>query len=330
MKVISSIYKEKKNAAPKAPSDIDRILKKEYGAKTISIIRNRIYKYRVLFHFLLNKFYKEPLVLQYPLILKSELYNILPHDKTIILIHDLVGLRNKNDEILKKEIAILKKFKYIIAHNNKMKDFLIMNGIDKNCIFCLEIFDYLADGNINENRKISSIPQIIYPGNLKKEKSPFLFQLESKKMSYILNVYGLGINENINDKVIYKGSFEPDQIEKLEGDLGLIWDGDWNENDEDNIFKAYTKYNNPHKLSCCLAIGVPVIVWRKSAIADFVIKNNVGYVINNLYDINHLDFSDYDEKRKNAVKIGKKLREGFYTRNIFEIIMNRIRGKKID
>ena len=54
-----------------------------------------------------------------------------------------------------------------------------------------------------------------------------------------------------------------------EGNLGLIWDGASDSSDEDIGMKNYTRYNNPHKLSCYMAAGLPVIVWEKSAISKF-------------------------------------------------------------
>ena len=71
-----------------------------------------------------------------------------------------------------------------------------------------------------------------------------------------------------------------------------------------------------------MAADIPVIVWEKSAIAEFVKKNNVGYTVKNVYNINDIDFSDYDIKRKNAIKIGKRVREGYYTKKVIKEILD--------
>ena len=329
MKVISAIYNEQKNAGPKAPSDINRILYNQYGAKISSIVRTGMFRFKVLFKFIQLFFCTDIIVLQHPLLLRSYAYKILPKKKTIILIHDIMGLRNQNDFILNHEINILKSFKYIIVHNSKMKDYLISKGILSNNIYSLELFDYLANGQVNENYEFDKKNlTLIYPGNLKEEKSPFIYQLDSKKINYKINLYGLGITTNISDKLIYKGSFEPDDINYLEGDIGLIWDGNYDDSDESIGFKNYAKYINPHKLSCCVAMGVPVIVWKKSALAEFVEKHNIGYTINNLYDINNLDFCEYDIKRKNAIKLGKQVRKGYFTVKAINQIIKRIEKNK--
>lgn len=322
---ISAIFNEKKNAAPKAPADIDYILSTIGKTKVIRILRkNENYKWKVYFNFLISRLRKGIIVIQYPLVLNAKSYDFLPMNRTVALIHDLPGLRKNEEKLNNNDINILKKFKYIIVHNEKMKNFLVSQGVKEKNLYILEIFDYIVQNN-NDIIPNNNDLRIVYPGNLKKEKSPFIYQLVESKMNFRLFLYGLNVEKYSNNKIIYKGSFEPDNIESIIGDLGLIWDGNFDESDENLGFKNYTKFNNPHKISCCLACDMPIIVWRKSAVADFVIKNNIGYTISNLYDINDLDFSDYNTKKKNAEKIGKRIREGYYTKKVFKEIINNMK-----
>ena len=121
-------------------------------------------------------------------------------------------------------------------------------------------------------------------------------------MKYRINLYGVGIDKDINNKIKYLNKYSPDELpNKIVGDLGLIWDGNYDESDENEGFKNYTKYNNPHKLSCYIAAGLPVIVWEQSAVADFVNKYNIGYTIKNLYDINKINLTDYTTKKKISI-----------------------------
>lgn len=323
MKVISAIYDEQKNAAPKAPGDINRILKQNFDAQIITLLRKKNYKYRLLLEFAKCAFYKGVIVLQHPLLFNPKAYDLLPRDRTVILIHDISGLRNQDDVALAKEVAIFNKFKYIIVHNQRMKDFLVQQGVNEQNLYILEIFDYLAD--VTDRALPTGEPlRVIYPGNLRANKTPFIYQLQEEKMDFVINLYGLGIDSDVCAKMPYMGSFEPDDISVLQGDMGLIWDGDFDEGDEDKHFKNYTRYNDPHKLSCCLAAGKPVIVWRKAAIADFVREHNVGYTIGNIYDINALDLSDLEVKKQNARLLGAKLREGHYTLKVLRDIMSKI------
>lgn len=70
-------------------------------------------------------------------------------------------------------------------------------------------------------------------------------------MKFKFNVYGTGTELGYLHKTVnYKGKFPPDELpDILDGNLGLIWDGSYNDEDEAYCLKNYTKYNNPHKLS---------------------------------------------------------------------------------
>lgn len=327
MKVLSILSNEKKNAGPKAPTDVEKILYETYNAKIMHYSRNIIDEIKIIFDFMLFNLYKDYIVIQAPFIYKSCIYNLLPKKRTIIFIHDISGLRNGDSELLKKELNIFRKFKYVIVHNEKMKKFLIMNDVEEKNIYELGIFDYL----IEENQKHSwdddiqfQNNEILYAGNLKKDKSPFIYQLDEERMNFYINLYGIG-NEKINNKkLLYKGSFEPDNPTNISGKLGLVWDGNFDESDEKEGFKNYTKYNNPHKLSCYLATGIPVIVWDKSSVADLVKKYNVGYTISNIYDINKINFKDYLIKKENAEKLGKKVREGYFIKKVISEIIEEV------
>ena len=325
--VLSQYTKNKLNAGPKAKTDIEKIMSQNYESyimnyeRSEDIISNRV-KRCVSF---IKKFYSikktitknDTILIQFPF---TKHFSLISDAKyKICLIHDIEGLRNENKCLLEKELDFFKKFDIIIVHNPVMKNYLIENGIKEEKLVVLEMFDYSVNTNnftikeIDVNKSIT----LVYTGNL--DKAPFLFQLEEEKMNFNLNVYGIKSKEINNSKINYIGAFQPDELPNyINGNLGLVWDGNLDESDEEISFKNYTKYNNPHKLSCYLSAGIPVIVWKKAAVASFVLENNVGYVINNLYEINKLDFSDYDEKAKNALEIGKKVRDGYFTKKAVE------------
>lgn len=324
--VFTNTVSNELNAGPKAPRDILKILKDNYEisyrlfycpVNKFEKIREQIRKL-YLFYYAYCKNHTITIV-QYPLIKYKKLTKKLG-DNGILWIHDLNSIRYGSES----EIDILNSYRYIVAHNDKMKNFLTKNKIDQNKIKILECFDYLCDKIPDKKRKFDSQNiTIAFAGNLVIEKTPFLYQLDEDAMNYTLYVYGVGITKNINSKILYQGSFLPEKLpSQFDADLGLVWDGNYDESDENEGFKHYTKYNNPHKLSCYLAADLPVIVWEKAAIKDFVLKYNVGYTISTLKDINKLDFSTYKEKKKNAEKLGEKVRGGFFTKKMIECILN--------
>lgn len=334
MKVVSQYIATKFNAGPKAKLDIEKILKQEFQAniKTLKIKNDvnsklRLFKVRlkkVLF-LLKNLSKSDILLIQAPFSKHPKMK--LRAEKKIVLIHDIDGLREKDEEKLLSELAFFKTCDIIISHNPKMTQILKENHIE-NPIYEIELFDYLCEKKIKEieTKVKDKTPNICYAGNL--EKSPFIQQLEEEKMNFKINLYGKGRKQNTNSKLCYKGAFPPDDLPNcLEGDFGLVWDGNFDESDEEEGFKNYTRYNNPHKFSCYLAANMPVIVWEKAAIAEMVKKYNIGYTICNLYEINQIDFSSYEEKKKNVVELGKKVRSGYFTKKVMQEILQNTKGK---
>ena len=321
MKVLTYIKSNNLNAGPKAERDIIKILDNSYDNSkfdTIFFANKYILAFKKFFLILRNIF-SNNLILQYP-ITHSRLLKLLPKN-TIILIHDLNSIRDPKNKKNLKELDNLKHFNYIICHNDKMKEYLVSHGINENYIYKNELFDYICNKEVNVTDKFNN--NIVYAGNM--TKSPFINQLDENKLKYNICLYGQGIDTDINNKVLYKGKFQPEDLpQEWSGSVGLVWDGNFDESDENEGFKNYTKYNNPHKLSCYIAAGLPVIVWKQAAVADFVLKNNIGYVISNIYDINNIDFSDYAEKKKNVSVISERVRNGYYTQKVIDEIKNRM------
>ncbi len=132
-----------------------------------------------------------------------------------------------------------------------------------------------------------------------------------------VNLYGNGFQKSeAPERLCYQGSFMPDELpDRMEGDFGLIWDGLSAETCTGNTGE-YLRYNNPHKTSLYLSAGMPVIVWREAAIAQYVQANNVGLLIDTLYEledtIRSVSNEHYEVMCKNAAALAKKLHEGYY------------------
>lgn len=77
------------------------------------------------------------------------------------------------------------------------------------------------------------------------------------------------------------------------------------------------KINNPHKTSLYLASGMPVIIWDKAALAEFVQRNCCGITIKSIGEIDEklkvMSEEEYQTIKANAENIGKRLRSGYYT-----------------
>lgn len=340
------------NASTKARSDVEKILEKQgykkffvptkYGVK-----ENKLLKLLQLLSYVRNKYIWEEslsnlksgdiVILQYPVlntviglekVLKKAKKNGI---KVIAIIHDLDSLRYKPEyqgkllcqRVQREDKKVLKACTKIIAHNDKMKEVLVELGNEPEKIIVLELFDYLCDIELKEISRVKDEP-IIIAGNLSKEKAGYLKNLKNIK-NVNFNLYGIGYEKEENEKNIeYKGAFLPDELlNNLYGSYGLVWDGNSIEECKGG-FGEYLKYNNPHKVSMYIAAGIPVIIWKEAALADFIQKNKLGCSVSKLDDIEKImtEMSDteYNEYLQNARCFSEKIRRGeFLTKAIQKI-----------
>ncbi|MFI3165691.1 MAG: hypothetical protein R3Y45_05365 [Bacillota bacterium] len=283
------------------------------------------------------------ILIQYPLnriLLKRILKTIRSSNKDvaiIMMIHDIDYLRDVTvgkrtiEEMKELELNILNQADYIICHNEKMIDVLHNESVSAQLIN-MKIFDYLYSG---KDAVVSSIyNQVVIAGNLDERKVGYLYKLDDK-FTLDLMLYGSQLNlEKLNcENATYKGSFAPDKlIENLEGRYGLVWDG----NDLHRCGGSYGKYlkiNCPHKLSLYIAAGLPVIVWRESAMSKFVEEENIGFSIGSIDKLekalkeNEINYSMYTA---NISKVKFNLRNGMYLKealNKIEVSIKEIKHK---
>lgn len=242
-----------------------------------------------------------------------------------LFIHDLEILRNFQDGItvgvkkkllIREEKQIMDLADFMVVHNSKMEECLCRMGYDRNKMINLHIFDYLVPDPEKNRTKIRRDYPVIIAGNLNPAKVGYLAHLPE---DVEFNLYGIGYQKQDNRHLHYFGSFTPDELPgKLQGSFGLIWDGPSAKTCE-GVFGEYLKINNPHKTSLYLASGIPVLVWRQAAIADFVQEHHCGIVIDSLDQIHDILQKLSEEDYKNLVlaagKVSQQLAEGYYTRN---------------
>lgn len=329
----SESIKKGKDAGNKARNDVEQILSTRYEPLYPFFENPRkkiIQSIYLLIKELLKTNYNDYIIIQYPLpIGYNKFLNLISHfRKVIVIIHDLTELRTGN--FSGNEEKRFQNVKYIISHNNKMSMYLMKHDINQGKIINLDIFDYLTTTLVSKTHYDDS-ETICFAGNL--AKSDFIYSLPEEVISYGINLYGINFdNVKANSKLHYKGAFDSEIIhEKISGKFGLIWDGNSCKTCAGN-FGLYMKYNNPHKLSMYIAAKMPVIVWKDSAIADYVIDNQIGYVIDNLDNLSeilkNITKEDYLNLEKNVVKIQKTITIGNNLKNKLDIIESKIGCKE--
>ncbi|EMF0715997.1 hypothetical protein V2E67_000106 [Citrobacter freundii] len=326
--LVSDIEEKKQHAGYKARYDVLNIARSmgmsivyvssQYNKKTINGILERIScAIRILFTLRRN----DIVYVNYP---NNIFYlNFLFVLKKIIgykltgIIHDLDSLRG----VVNKDHVFVSKFDSMIVHNLRMASYIReISNVNLNKIKLLDVFDYLVDAP-NNNDIIDQNSKIVFVGNLSKNKSSFIYDYDNE-----IDVWGMNFEINKNPYITYNGCFDPNNPTVFSNayvgkkTFGLVWDGTSPHTCEGD-FGEYLKFNNPHKASFYLSQNLPLIVWDKSAMSDFVIKNKCGIVVSSMSDIKSIiesiDNESYIVIKSNAIKIGEKIRAGYFMMNAF-------------
>ncbi|EEY79374.1 MULTISPECIES: sugar transferase [Streptococcus] len=329
-----------KNAGSKARNDVEAILISEgYEGLELKVenwykmnfFKAQQHKYRATKSVFDQLGAGDELVIQFPIIHHTFFISQLIKQaqkrgaKFYLLIHDVETLRHAAGSEVKfrhkvrnyfQEKKALMSVDGIIVHNDIMKKVLVGQGVPADKMASLEIFDYLIP-----NFEVQALPQkdqpIIVAGNLNPAKSGYLYNLPDQPA---YNLYGVGYDESRALKnTSYFGSFMPDDLPAaLEGSFGLVWDGDSSETCQGS-YGNYLRFNNSHKASLYLASGFPVVVWKESALAHFILEKSCGIAVASLHDLEavleNLTEKEYADLSENAKRIGKDLREGYYLRS---------------
>lgn len=251
--------------------------------------------------------------------------------KIIFLIHDLELLRRgkRTDVSFSSKLRTrleennaLRAGEKIIVHNRKMLQYMIQLGFPAEKLINLRIFDYLIpdyDEKRMAQRKIDKNLPIIIAGNLRRHKAAYVYELDDTAE---FNLFGIGYDGRNDDQIHYLGAREPDDLPYgMEGSFGLVWDGESTQTCS-GAFGEYLRINNPHKVSLYLVSGIPVIIWDQAALASFIRHYNCGITVSSLSEIKErvssMSEEEYRTMKKNAGRIGTRLRNGYYTKKALE------------
>ena len=262
--------------------------------------------------------------IQYPIMNIKAFYivkNLLRRYEVTTIIHDLQSYRYPQFYAdREKELAILNSMKHLIVHTDKMKNLLVKDGVESQ-IHILGVFDYLLPPSEKVQYEKDAI---VFAGAL--QKSLFLNQMYQIDISpYHINLYG-GVKPAIDNmsNMEYKGAFKPDCISAIEGEWGLMWDGDGIDSCTGN-FGEYLQLIAPHKFSLYIACGLKIIVWEKSAMAEVVKQHGIGITIASLREIKEklskLDNQDIEQMNKNIRKLSDSLRNGMMFKSVISEIL---------
>jgi hypothetical protein len=190
----------------------------------------------------------------------------------------------------------------------------------KKQIVDLNVFDYCLkeDKNFNEAQLNGKI-KLLYAGNLSYNKATYIYDQKLQSLNGVhLDVYGPFFEQQrVNGSMLtYQGMFDPQSPDlKDKYHFGLIWEGDSTETCSGQMGQ-YIRFNNPHKFSLYLSLGLPVIVWKEAAVAKFVLQHNIGLTIESFDDLkdmsNRFTAADYKQFQQNMRELTEKVRNGYF------------------
>ena len=245
----------------------------------------------------------------------------------LTIIHDVRSLKGKY-EFSQKEIDLLARSQQLIVHNKTMRKWFEEQSITSQ-LFEIQAFDYLHTPKMSVDKKTYNIEQlrIVFAGSIGSKQS-FVYELDTlEKANYKVDLYGTNFHSSSvkhpsNSILEYKGVFPADEvIDRIDGDFGLVWYGESLESC-DGLPGKYLKFNNPHKLSLYVLCDMPIIIWDKAAMADFVVSNDIGFTVSSLNELPEkmraLTPSDIERFKMNVAQVKKKLEAGGFLRQAVE------------
>lgn len=236
---------------------------------------------------------------------------IFPGIKLVIWVEDMESLMfNEGLAALSREIQLINRADMLILPSKGMHDILIENGLTVQKVLYQTIWDHLTDNVYTEHQLLR---RIVFTGDYK--RFPFLADYHGKTP---IHHYAHAEPERSNDESFeWKGGKTPQQLLSTlsEGGFGLVWS-------DEEYFDRYYSINQPHKLGFNLAAGIPVIVRKGSTHEDFILSNNIGFVVTSLEEADSLIQSitddEYNKLYENVKRIQYLITSGAYTAKLLQ------------
>lgn len=261
------------------------------------------------------------ILLQYPCFNERifQYVKYLMKNRTFVtVVHDMNSIREKGS-LSRPEISSLSLFDELIVHSPEMEACLRPYIKATAHLHVLGCFPYLTSSTY-----VTPVlgNEVCFAGNI--DKSVFLRYLIPKLGKIRLNLYGhMRCSLPIDKNVKYYGIFQPENVSVLRGSWGLIWDGESIDTCA-GTRGEYLRIIAPHKFSLYIAAGIPVIVWKRSAMAKIVIERRIGLAVSSLYDleqtISRVSEKQYHDMLTAINELRVEVVNGMSLKRIFSII----------
>lgn len=222
----------------------------------------------------------DALILQHPLgRLNDVILGVLARDvPSVTFIHDVEMLRWPRHSLW--EARRLAKSDVLVAHTGAMAEYLTAR-IPNVVVVDLERFDYLVANPPSLARTASAPNRLLIAGSLNSRKAPYVYQITD--LALPVDLYGPACQvDRLQRGTSYRGVLRADRpvLDERDG-FGLVWDGT-STTSLTGPTGVYLRYNAPHKFSLYMALGIPVVVARGSALAALVTDQGLGLVVDDI------------------------------------------------
>lgn len=252
---------------------------------------------------------------------------LFQHDvKVIPIVWDVLSwLHDASNRDFSRDYAfqIMNKSHLLIVPNEKMAARLATEGKVQTPMVSIDLWDFKLDKKTIQEKKFEK--KVFFVGTL--DKTDFAAYTKEYPLYLIGHPRGLTEEERAQQNLHILGEKNNDVIPSmLDGGFGLVSYKSGGDKERFRGAERYGHYNNPLKLALYFASGLPVIVDSFSAHADFIRKENVGLVLD---DINNLDIlfnqlteEDYEEMRDNTAKLSELIINGHFTKYALQKAVN--------
>lgn len=251
--------------------------------------------------------------------------------KVVCFVNDINSIRDGNfdkpevKELIKRDMELIGSASIVMAPNKNSKAFLESQKITAN-ILTVGTWDYIMEdefsmGNVTHKEDEKWI--LAFAGNL--NKAPFIEQLDEVAGDNLkFHLWGNYDKTIENGSCIeYMGSVSPEELPHYIAGchMGLVWDGVSVHACEGGLGE-YLQFNNSHKCGLYLASGLPVFVWKRAGLADFVEENQCGFAVESLDEITEilekLTKEEYEKLLVNVKRVSENVRKGYYLKKVLD------------
>lgn len=232
--------------------------------------------------------------------------------RIVMFIQDVPPLMfESNYYLMPKFISMYNKAEVIVVPSEQMYLKLVEEGLTVKKYVVQKMWDFTVDQSLYNPRFER---KLYFTGDV--SRFPHI-----QNWHYTTELYVFGNKKEDYDysNVHFGGWLNKTELllQLSKGGFGLVWGNSEKPEDE----RDYYKLNCSYKLASYLSAGIPVIVPDYLSNADFIKKNNVGFVVSSLEEANKVvqecSEQQYNEMVSNVKKVQYLINNGYFTKKLF-------------